>query len=103
MDGEGRLSRGWSLPFTAALLIAARVACANEPLVGKVVAIQDGDTLTLLDPESRQHRIRLSGVDAPEKGQPFGQVSKEHLSILCFGKLVSARCPKIDHYGREVC
>lgn len=76
---------------------------AQGDLVGKVVGIQDGDTLTLLDPEDRQHRIRLAGIDAPEKGQPFGQVSRQHLGQLTFNRLVIARCPKVDRYGRDVC
>lgn len=80
------------------------VAVHAEPhIVGKVVGIQDGDTITLLDPDLQQHRVRLAGIDAPEKGQPFGQVSKVHLSTLCHGKLVRAHCPKEDHYGRRVC
>ena len=44
-----------------------------ETLAGRVVAIQDGDTLTVLDSSKAQHRIRLKGIDAPESGQPFGE------------------------------
>jgi len=39
------------------------------------VGVADGDTLTLLSPDHTQTRIRLFGVDAPEKSQPFGQKS----------------------------
>ncbi len=53
--------------------------------------------------ELTQHQVRLAGIDAPEKGQAFGHVSQVHLSVLCYGKLVIADCPKVDHYGRQVC
>ena len=78
-------------------------AAAAETLTGRVVAIADGDTLTLLDASLHQHRIRLTGIDAPEKAQPFGQRSKQNLSSLAFGKSVVAECPKHDRYGRQLC
>ena len=74
-----------------------------EILEGTVVGVADGDTLTLLDSNRQQHRIRLAGIDAPEKAQPFGQRSKQHLADLAFGKDAKADCYKIDHYDRDVC
>ncbi len=71
-------------------------------LTGKVVAIADGDTLTVLDESKVQHKIRLAGIDAPEKAQPFGQASKRHLSDLVFGKTVEVEYTKKDKYGRKV-
>ena len=53
---------------------------------GKVVGVADGDTLTVVTRSKRQHKIRLAGIDAPEKQQPFGERSKQSLSDLCFGK-----------------
>ena len=50
-----------------------------------------------------QHKIRFAGIDAPEKGQAFGERSKQSLSALVFQKRVEARCHKKDRYGREVC
>ena len=70
---------------------------------GRVVSVADGDTLTLLDPSKVQHKIRLHGIDAPEKGQPFGQRSKENLSLLSYSKPAKADCHKKDRYGRQVC
>ncbi len=67
------------------------------------MAIQDGDTLTLLDRHNQQHRIRLSGIDAPEKGQAFGERSRQSLAALAFDREVKADCPKMDRYGRQVC
>jgi endonuclease YncB( thermonuclease family) len=71
-------------------------------LQGKVVGISDGDTVTVLDSAKVQHRIRLGGIDAPEKAQPFGQKSKENLSRLVSGKLVVVETGKIDRYGRAI-
>jgi endonuclease YncB( thermonuclease family) len=56
-----------------------------------VVAISDGDTIILLDRSNTQHKVRLHGIDAPEKGQAFGERSKENLSHLAFGIVTSRR------------
>jgi endonuclease YncB( thermonuclease family) len=74
-----------------------------EPLTGRVVAVVDGDTITILDSEKTQHRIRISGIDAPEKGQPFGNSSRENLMRMSHGKDAVADCHKTDRYGRKVC
>ena len=71
-----------------------------ETLEGRVVEISDGDTLTLLDSEKRTHKIRLSGIDAPEKDQPFGQRSKQHLASEVFGQFIVVDHHKKDRYGR---
>jgi len=68
---------------------------------GKVVGIQDGDTITVLD-GNEELRIRLAGIDAPEKNQDFGQVSKDNLSNLIFGKEIILQVYKTDRYGRLV-
>jgi endonuclease YncB( thermonuclease family) len=70
---------------------------------GRVVSISDGDTLTLLDKFKHQHKIRLAGIDAPERRQPYGARSKQHLADLVFGKEIEAECLKVDRYKREVC
>lgn len=62
----------------------------------------DGDTLTVLTAGKEQYRIRLSGIDAPEKFQAFGNVSKQHLSDLAFNKDVVVEYDKHDRYGRIV-
>jgi endonuclease YncB( thermonuclease family) len=91
--------------FAVLLLLLAAIAAdaSAEQWRGKVVAIADGDTLTLLDADRRQHRIRLDGIDAPEKSQPFGQRSRQSLAALAHGREAVADCPKIDRYGRSVC
>jgi endonuclease YncB( thermonuclease family) len=56
----------------------------------------------VLDGLHAQHRIRLAGIDAPEKAQPYGDASKRHLSDLVFGKPVTVEYEKYDRYGRIV-
>ncbi len=74
-----------------------------ETILGRVVGVSDGDTITVLDSQRRQHKIRLAGIDAPESKQAFGQVSKKHLSDLVFDHDVTLDCGKTDRYQREVC
>ncbi len=64
--------------------------------------IADGDTITVLDGDKVQHKIRLAGIDAPEKKQPFGNRSKESLSDLAFDKTVNVKTDKRDRYGRQI-
>lgn len=71
-------------------------------LQGKVVGISDGDTITVLDGNKTQHKIRLAGIDAPEKSQAFDERSKQHLSELVFGKTVTVDWNKTDKYGRTI-
>ncbi len=73
-----------------------------ETITGRVVAIADGDTVTILDSANTQHRIRLEGIDAPESHQAFGEQSRLSLSEMIFGKEVSVRYQKVDQYGRLV-
>jgi endonuclease YncB( thermonuclease family) len=88
----------------AALVLVSFAAAAHaERFTGRVVGIQDGDTLTLLDANRREQRVRLAGIDAPEARQRYGQAAKRELSDLAFGKQASADCPKTDRYGRRVC
>jgi endonuclease YncB( thermonuclease family) len=75
---------------------------AAQSLTGKVVSIADGDTLTILADGQYQYRIRLSEIDAPESGQPFGRSSRKMLSDLTFGKQVTVRVVDLDRYGRTV-
>lgn len=83
------------------LLFIANHAYA-ETLSGKVVGVADGDTLTVLSPDKTQYKIRLAGIDAPEKKQDFGDRSKQSLSDCAFGKQVNVEWTKRDKYGRVV-
>lgn len=88
--------------FSAVLLCIVANTTIAETIHGKVVGVSDGDTITVLDGDYQQYKIRLAGIDAPEKSQAFGNRSKEHLSDLVFGKSVSVDWSKKDRYGRTI-
>lgn len=73
-----------------------------DTLYGKVVGVDDGDTITVLSPEKAQRKVRLAEIDAPESKQPYGARAKEKLSALVFGKEVSVEVRDIDRYERIV-
>jgi micrococcal nuclease len=68
---------------------------------GKVVAVIDGDTIEVLK-DGKSVRIRLNGVDCPEKTQAFGSSAKQFTSNLVFGKAVEVREKELDRYGRTI-
>ncbi len=91
------------MKWFASLLLFTLACTANaETITGRVVGVADGDTITVLDADKVQHKIRLSGIDAPEKKQPFGNRSKESLSALAFDKTVNVETSKRDRYGRQI-
>ena len=67
----------------------------------KVVGIVDGDTIDILVNRSPL-RLRLNGIDTPEKGQPFGNNAKDDLSQLIGGKQVRYAVRDSDRYGRSI-
>lgn len=69
---------------------------------GKVVGVVDGDTLKILNGRNQLITVRLAGIDAPEKSQPFGNAAKQRLSDLAFGQHVTCESTKRDRYGRVV-
>jgi endonuclease YncB( thermonuclease family) len=83
-----------------ALLFAAPSDAAT--LQGRVVAVTDGDTVKVLDASHTEWKIRLMGIDAPEKKQAFGSRSKSNLSDLVYGKTVTVEYTKEDRYGRII-
>ena len=77
---------------------AALLACM-------VIGIADGDTLTARcdTPHGAENvKVRLAEIDAPEKGQPWGNRSKQHLAELCFKKSATVAPVSTDRYGRTV-
>ena len=92
------------LSALAVLMACALISTlsAAQPISGKVVSVTDGDTITVLDENRKQHKIRLGGIDAPERSQPFGQKSKAHLASLVFGRTVEVESNKKDRYQRTV-
>ena len=69
---------------------------------GKVVGISDGDTITVLRNDRQPVKIRLYGIDCPEKRQAWGGRAKEATAELCYGKVVEVHEMGIDRYGRTV-
>lgn len=85
------------------VLLSALMGAAKErEIVGQVVRIADGDTLTVLDATNEQHKVRLHGIDAPEKGQAFGTKAKEALAAKVHEKRVRVIWKERDRYGRIV-
>lgn len=95
----GQMIRGHSL-LLAGVALACLAAGPRQTL--RVVGVHDGDTLTGLDENKVQHKIRLDGIDAPELGQPFGRAAKQALSDKVFGKDVVVEPKTKDRYGRTI-
>jgi endonuclease YncB( thermonuclease family) len=86
----------------AVVLLAALAAARAETLTGKVVRITDGDTITVLDEQNAQHKIRIAGIDAPERKQAYYEASRQNLARLAFGRVVTVQWRKKDRYRRVV-
>ncbi len=69
-------------------------------LTGRVVSVTDGDTIKILTKDKTLYKIRLTGIDAPEKSQAFGKKSKNNLSRLVAGRIADIHYEKEDKYGR---
>ena len=83
------------------LLFCLSTPSHSEAIKGEVTRVIDGDTIVI---EHRHHplRIRLCGIDAPEKKQAYGDRAKEELSELCASKHVTVIISQKDRYGRSV-
>lgn len=75
-------------------------AQSHTRLTGKVIRILDGDTFEMLVPGNIPVKVRMNGIDAPEKKQAFGEKSKDHLGKLCFGKTIEVASQGKDRYNR---
>jgi endonuclease YncB( thermonuclease family) len=86
------------------LLAVSSVAgfAQERTIVGKVVEVLDGDTITVQDEQQKQHIIRLAGIDAPEVNQDHGKKARKYLSDLVLDKAVSVTTSKIDRTGEFV-
>ena len=78
---------------------APRVA---QPVLGRAARVYDGDSFALLAADGRRLQIRISGIDAPEKGQPFSERSRRHLTELLAQRELVVAPIKRDVYGRLV-
>lgn len=75
---------------------------AKHVIVGEVVGITDGDTLTVLDRDKKSHKIRLSGIDTPEKTQAYGTEARKALAAKVFRKQVRVAWDERGKYGRII-
>ena len=87
------------IKYFVTLLILSSYLFSLE-LIGKVVKVSDGDTVTILTSDKTQHKIRLNDIDAPEKKQAFGNKSKDNLAKYIAGKTVKVQYQKKDKYKR---
>ncbi|RMH96313.1 thermonuclease family protein [Stutzerimonas nitrititolerans] len=87
--------------ITLALLLLSSPAL-SATLECRVIGVADGDTLTCLTADKRQERIRLRGIDAPERKQSFGERSRQNLSNLAYGKTATIHWTKRDHWKRII-
>jgi micrococcal nuclease len=86
---------------------------SSQGVTGKVVHVDDGDTITVLLDGNEQLKVRLSSLDAPERshtnqehgrvGQPYSRSSQEALARMVKGKVVQLSCSTKDRYQRSVC
>ena len=88
-------------------LLAVMLSChagiaAAATLNGTVARVIDGDTVTVIDGRHRKIKVRLSGIDAPEKRQAFGREAGANLTLLIMGKPVAVEWHKRDVYGRLI-
>lgn len=84
------------------ILLLVTASASAEMMTGKVVRIVDGDTVVFLDQGNVQHRVRLAGIDTPERGQPFGKRATEHLARLAGNKPARLEWGKKDRYKRII-
>jgi len=91
-----------SIKLVIGVALSCAVSLSAATLEGRIVGVADGDTVTLLDSANVQHKIRLAGIDAPEKRQAFGARSKQSLAELVFSRSATVETNKKDRYGRYV-
>jgi endonuclease YncB( thermonuclease family) len=84
------------------LAYALVVPAYAETLSGRITHVTDGDTLTLVTADLQKYVVRLAGIDAPERNQPFGSESRDHLTALTLDKAATVESRKQDRYGRLV-
>lgn len=95
------VSTAWASLIGLAIALV-QVAALADQLTGRVVAVLDGDAVDVLTEEKSLRRVRICGIDAPERRQPFGDASKRRMSGLVYLEPVVVLYRKTDRYGRIV-
>ncbi len=88
--------------ITLLFLVFLSLTASADTFTGRVVKITDGDTLYVLDANYKEHKIRLAGIDAPERKQAYGLASRKYLASIVAGQQVTVEYQKRDRYGRIV-
>lgn len=88
-----------SIIFLSTILLSISV---YADFTGRVVKVTDGDTINVLVAGNILHKVRLTSIDAPERGQAYGRKSKEYLADMVAGKQVVVESEKQDRYGRDL-
>ncbi len=90
------------IPFTLVFLVCLIGNTSPVPVfafTGQVVGVSDGDTIAVMH-EGKAEKVRLTGIDCPEKGQAFGKAAKRFVSEQVFGKVVTVEVKGTDKYQR---
>ena len=90
-----------AIPWLIYIILLCPVLGLAADFSGLVVSVLDGDTLEVLH-NDRPERIRLSGIDCPEKGQAYGTRAKQAASELVLGGEVTLQTYGHDKYGRTL-
>src|SRR3989442_66707 len=97
-----RMKQGTEMNIISAVLVGLLLpAVALADFSGRVVGVSDGDTIKVMH-NGKAEKIRLHGIDWPEKAQPFGSKAKQFTSAMVFGKMVRVLIHGRDRYGRTV-
>lgn len=91
----------YAVALMFALLWFLPVQADSAPFTGKLVRVLDGDTVEVMHADKAE-RIRLAQIDAPEKGQPFGQAAKQYVLDIAALKIITVEVETTDRYGRTV-
>lgn len=86
--------------FLSLIFILYSIGIGSATIKGKVVKVTDGDSITILTEGNRQVKIRLDGIDCPERGQDYGTKATDFTKELCAGKDVIIDSIGIDRYRR---
>lgn len=91
------------MKFIFKILILIYIDTVNAEIIDAlVVKVADGDTITVLDGQKKTHKVRLQGIDAPEKKQAYGEKSKQNLAFLIYNRSIQVEYSKYDKYGRII-
>jgi len=102
--GVADLGKVLRLLVAGAALLTGAGAAGTEPFARVVIErVSDGDTLTVAKADGTRMKVRLSGIDAPERNQPYGGEARLTLERLLAGREITLDCMKTDRYGRSIC